>query len=156
VSTNRCTIGIRNDDGTVTFIYCHNDGGPETVGRRLAEHWTDVAKIRRLMSLCDLSVLGTEIGDAPGKSAPIKIGGDEYREHVAKGWCFAYHYAYLLGAGDRPFSKGPRTLECSKVSYREYIEDESCGEVEYKYIFVLGRWLCYAMVADPPLKMEIT
>jgi hypothetical protein len=59
----RSRIGILNDDKTVTSIYCHWDGYPDGVGRTLFHHYREPEKIRQLIALGDLSILGSEIGE---------------------------------------------------------------------------------------------
>jgi len=54
----RSTISIKNDDGSVDSIYCHNDGYPDDVGTLLLKNYTDKDKIRELISLGDISYLG--------------------------------------------------------------------------------------------------
>lgn len=43
--STRSMIGRLNDDGTITGIYCHFDGYLSHVGRILATHYTDPAKV---------------------------------------------------------------------------------------------------------------
>lgn len=59
----RSTIGIENDDETVTYIYCHWDGYPEHNGKILLEHYKNEDKVRDLMRFGSLSILSKEIGD---------------------------------------------------------------------------------------------
>ena len=61
MSTNS-TIGIENLDGTIELIYCHWDGYLEHNGRILQQHYTQEHKVRELVALGDLSVLGDETG----------------------------------------------------------------------------------------------
>lgn len=58
----RSTIAIRNDNGTVTSIYCHWDGYLSHNGNILYQFYRDVAKVRELMALGNISSLGREIG----------------------------------------------------------------------------------------------
>jgi hypothetical protein len=53
----RSNIGARQDNGKIKAIYCHWDGYPEGVGLTLSEHYTDRAKIERLLELGDISAL---------------------------------------------------------------------------------------------------
>lgn len=67
--STRSRIGILNEDGSVTSIYCHNDGYPEGrfgVGRTLLAHYSDPAKLRQLIALGDLSALRPAISPPPG------------------------------------------------------------------------------------------
>ena len=58
----RSTIAIRNDNGTVTGIYCHWDGYFSYNGRILLDHYNDEARVRELISYGHLSSLGPDIG----------------------------------------------------------------------------------------------
>lgn len=58
----RSTIAIRNDNGTVTGIYCHWDGYLSYNGKILVENYTTEAAVRELIALGDLSSLGESIG----------------------------------------------------------------------------------------------
>ena len=53
----RSNIGIVNEDGSVTGIYCHWDGYPEYVGKILLNHYNNAGIINELMDLGDLSTL---------------------------------------------------------------------------------------------------
>ncbi len=53
----RSRIGIENEDGTVSSIYCHWDGYPENNGKILIDHYTDRNKINDLISLGAISSL---------------------------------------------------------------------------------------------------
>lgn len=61
--STRSNIGIVNADGTVLTIYCHNDGYPSGVGQTLLDHYVDEAKVRELLALGDISILGEVIGE---------------------------------------------------------------------------------------------
>jgi len=56
--STRSNIGIINADGSVTVIYTHSDGYPDGVGKTLREHYNTEDKVRELLKLGDLSVLG--------------------------------------------------------------------------------------------------
>lgn len=53
----RSTIGIVNEDKSITSIYCHWDGYPENVGRILLNHYNNVGIINELLTLGNLSQL---------------------------------------------------------------------------------------------------
>ena len=78
--STRSNIGIINADGSVTAIYCHNDGCPSGVGKTLREHYNTEEKVRELLSLGDLSVLGEVIGEKHNFDA---------HDFTTK-WCRAY------------------------------------------------------------------
>ena len=58
----RSTISMANDDGTVTSIYCHWDGYISHHGPILLKHYSTKAKVKSLMKLHSLSILGEFIG----------------------------------------------------------------------------------------------
>lgn len=60
MSTNSY-IGIQNEDGSVQCIYCHWDGYPSHNGRILNEHYQEEEKVRKLISLGDLSILAENV-----------------------------------------------------------------------------------------------
>lgn len=108
----RSNIGILNQDGTVSYIYCHFDGYPEHNGSILNKHYTTEGKVRMLMDLGDISVLGENIGEK-----------QDFNNRV-KGTCLAYHR-------DRGEEKN-EARTCSYVDYtKEYFE-------EYVYLFTPG------------------
>lgn len=59
----RSNIGILNQDGSVEYVYCHWDGYPSHNGRILKDHYTDEAKVRKLIANGAISTLGEEIGE---------------------------------------------------------------------------------------------
>jgi len=110
----RSRIGIENADGTITSIYCHWDGYPDHNGQILIEHYTDEAKIRRLMELGDLSVLGPEIGEKHDFNAR------------ADRWCTAY-------------GRDRGEEDVSSMDHEDEAAFLACGE-EYNYLFRNGEW----------------
>ena len=56
-------IAIETNDRTFEAIYCHFDGYPDGVGKILLDHYQDPQKVKKLISLGDLSSLGPEIGE---------------------------------------------------------------------------------------------
>lgn len=61
--STRSNVGIINADGSVTAIYVHNDGYPSHNGRILLNHYNTEDKVRELLKLGDLSILGEVIGE---------------------------------------------------------------------------------------------
>lgn len=68
----RSTIALEFADGTVGQIYCHWDGYPEHNGRILFNHYQDPFKVKRLIQLGNISILGEEIGNKQSFDSPIK------------------------------------------------------------------------------------
>lgn len=54
----RSNIGMVHEDGSVTMNYCHWDGYPSHNGKILLENYTTTEKVRKLLALGDLSILG--------------------------------------------------------------------------------------------------
>ena len=79
----RSRIGIENENGRIESIYCHWDGHPGTNGKTLAEHYTDVEKIKALIALCDISSLHENVGPADGVEHSF--------DKPAEGVTVAYH-----------------------------------------------------------------
>ena len=59
----RSTIAIERQDGTIAMVYCHWDGYLENNGRILYQHYSDPAKLERLIEHGDISSLGEDIGE---------------------------------------------------------------------------------------------
>lgn len=57
--STRCLIGRENADRTIDYIYCHHDGYISGVGEDLVNHYNNSKKVDELISLGDLSCLGT-------------------------------------------------------------------------------------------------
>ena len=57
----RSRIGIENENGTISSIYCHWDGYPEGVGATLKECYKDRDVVKSLIELGDISSLGDDI-----------------------------------------------------------------------------------------------
>ena len=111
--STRSNIGILNQDGTVDYIYCHFDGYVEHNGQILNEHYTTEGKVRQLIALGDLSVLGEIIGEK-----------QDFNNRT-KGSCLAY-------GRDR----GEDNTEASKCSYVDYTKEHF---EEYVYLFTPGK-----------------
>ena len=114
--STRSYIGKRLPNGDITAIYCHWDGYPEHHGRILTQHYTDTAKVDRLLKLGALSQLGPEIGKKHDFNKPTE------------GWCLAY-------ARDR----GEKRQGAFTVSELGDLTDD----VDYVYVWDGAEWHCY-------------
>ena len=82
----RSNIGIRENDGTISTIYCHNDGYPQHVGRVLLTDYTSETDVRDLLELGDISSIGSTLAKVfayhrdrgEEKADPIVYGPDEF------------------------------------------------------------------------------
>jgi hypothetical protein len=113
----RSTIAIELQDGTIAQIYCHFDGYIEHNGSILEKHYQDQNKIHMLISLGNLSILGSEIGKKQDFKNPTR------------GWCLAY-------GRDR----GEQTVKARH--FDSFVQYTLCAVFEeYNYIFRDGHWL---------------
>jgi hypothetical protein len=116
----RSYIGVRNSDDTVDYIYCHYDGYPSHNGKILTEHYTSLDKVKELLVLGDLSILGPEIGEQQDFNN---------RETHNNNWCLAY-------GRDR----GEKGVGVKNDRFKRVVTDEG---IDYAYIFDGGYWECY-------------
>lgn len=58
--STRAGIGIR-EEGYIRVVYCHSDGYPEYTGAILVEHYTTASKVKKLLALGALSLLGSKV-----------------------------------------------------------------------------------------------
>jgi len=122
MSTNS-TINIQNEDGTVDSIYCHWDGYLEFNGKILQEHYTSEAKVRELISNGDLSILGSEIGEAHDFDYRYKNDGEI--EPGTDDWCMYF-------GRDR----GERNVDYQTLANADMVK----GCQQYNYLFRNGSW----------------
>jgi len=116
--STRCRIGKLNENGTVTSIYCHHDGYPRYVGKKLVDFY-DNNNIDQLLDLGDLSMLGNN---------PVSS---------ANAWKSGYSEEYSLAYNDR----GEHTHKRVHTSIKDYLEfcDNQC-DIEYAYILKDNKW----------------
>ena len=119
----RSYIGVKNQyDGTVDYIYCHYDGYPSHNGTILTQHYTSLDKVKALMELGDLSILGPEIGEQQDFNN---------RETHNNNWCLAY-------GRDR----GEQRVGVKNDQFENVVKDDG---VDYVYIFdyIKHQWECF-------------
>ena len=116
----RSNIGIVNEDGSITGIYCHFDGYPEYVGKILLNHYTDVDWIHMLMDLGDLSILSENMNPT----------GPHSFNNPQKGVCVAY------GRDRGETGTNSRTFE----DMGEFENSASNTWADYQYLFNNGVW----------------
>lgn len=126
----RSLIGLLNQDGSVTHVYCHWDGYPSNNGKILTEHYTDFQKIQALLKLGDLSVLGEEIG-VKHPFETYNLPDEEQKKY--EGMCVAY--------GRDRGEKGVSARKSKSVEkYKEYFTE---SWAQYAYLFDDGCWYVY-------------
>lgn len=119
--STRSSIAIRH--GTVVkAIYCHWDGYLGYVGRLLNCHYQSSVKVNKLISMGDLSTLGTEIGEQHDFDYRASYDTDGFAVECT---------FYTRDRGENtPFS--------THMSEKEWIDEfDSC---DYFYLYHSGVW----------------
>jgi hypothetical protein len=115
----RSNIGIVNEDGSITGIYCHFDGYPEYVGKMLLNHYNNDDIVNGLMNLGNLSILDEKL-----YSTDIHTFNEP-----EDGVCVAY------GRDRGDTGTDSRTFE-------DLGEYEHFGSgVDYQYLYDNGKWM---------------
>ena len=131
--STRSAIGIVNADKTITVIYAHWDGYPEHNGQILVNSYKTEDKVRQLMDLGDLSVLGDEIGS--------KVDFDSFTSKDNNQCC-----AYGRDRGE----EGVSALVLNNLA--EVWEQYSwCS---YVYLFKNGKWNYYKSVNGRAMSLK--
>lgn len=81
----RSRIGIQNEDGSVTSVYCHWDGYPEHNGDILAVHYKEREKVQKLIGLGSISSLAPEIDAPEGHTFETPVKGVTVAYHRDRG-----------------------------------------------------------------------
>lgn len=117
--STRSAIIAKTETG-YACIYCHFDGYISGVGRTLAEHYKDTAKVQALIQLGDLSSLGERVEP---------IGSHSFEKQEA-GTTVAY-------GRDR----GEEGTECYKAESLDRVIDYWRNDVDgYIYVFDGDKW----------------
>lgn len=122
----RSLIGKLNPDNTFTYIYCHWDGYPRSVGNKLVDNYFTNDRVNALLELGDLSVLGEKIGG--------KQNFNDLESHMPQ-WCLAY-------GRDR----GDKNCD-AKIIKLEELKTIDHGQ-DYIYIWGGNMWKCYTPSID--------
>ena len=129
--STRSNVGIINTDGSVTAIYIHSDGYPSYNGRILLNHYNTENKVRELLSLGDLSVLGEVIGEKHDFDWGGEYGFDWGKRRADP------RYRMCLAYGRDRGEKGTRARKFKTVK-------EACEALDnaYTYLFIVAenRW----------------
>lgn len=148
----RSRIGMVNEDGTVSSIYCHWDGYPSNNGKILLENYKDRDKVKRLIDLGPISSLNAEV--SPGdiyeskntdvkKAIKLLTDVELIKKHSFESPMEGVTVAYHRDRGED--YNPPRINE----SLDDYFEDDN---EEYGYLFVDGEWLVKPCYGDRPIQ----
>ena len=86
----RCKIGVQQPDGTIRSIYCHWDGYPAGVGKKLLNYYNTPTARDELIAPGDLSSLGSKIGEKhPFDWRDGNMSAIEH-EQLYGDWCTAF------------------------------------------------------------------
>lgn len=134
----RSNIGMEikseNGQSQVVAVYCHFDGYPEGVGKKLLEHYHDREKVKELIALGALSYIEKEVG----RLTPTDSTRPHNFEHPIPGVTVAYH---------RDRGDDFRQLHFSSV--QDYFAN---FESQYAYLFTdEGEWLVSGGVEPVPV-----
>ena len=117
----RSNIGIVNDNGSVTGIYCHWDGYPENNGKLLLKHYNTTGIVYELMDLGNLSYLAENL---------YCDDNNHSFNNPAPGVCVAY-------GRDR----GEKNVDSkSFTNISEFEEFAGNSWADYQYLFNNGKW----------------
>lgn len=151
----RSRIGIVNEDGTVSSIYCHWDGYPSNNGRILDEHYKDRDKVKELIDLGAISMLRENVKpyDPYGsvKDEKVKLILDRF--NTVQKHSFETPHPDVTVAYHRDRDEEYIAPRINK-SLDEYFEDDN---EEYGYLFNLdGEWLVKSCYGDNSVPQPIS
>jgi hypothetical protein len=120
--STRSHIGLLLEDGHIESIYCHHDGYLSHNGHILDSFYNDFDKIKELLALGDLSVLGEKLGE--------KQDFNEFHHRTTKfddSTCLAY------GRDRGEDNVSSQTFDTES----EFLD--KCKE-DFTYLFKEGKW----------------
>lgn len=96
-------IGKANENGSITYVYCHYDGYPGHNGVMLKEHYDTIEKVNELLALGNLSSLGVTVEWCVAYSRDRGETGQEaetvnnLKIYLKHDWSIEYFYVYQQG-----------------------------------------------------------
>ena len=118
----RSRIGLMLEDGTIKHSYCHFDGYPNGVGHTLVENYSDIDKVKQLLSFGEMSFLAPKITpeglhnfDNPEKDVTVFYGRD----------------------------RGDADIDSVTTSMDEFFSVKYSSCIDYQYVFSGGHWWVY-------------
>lgn len=103
----RSNIIAKLEDGKYYGIYCHYDGYPEGVGKKLLENYNNLPAIRKLIALGDIRCLEAELENCEQlEPAGFEPSSGMSYENVDFMFCHDFHYedyTYIFEDGNWTF-----------------------------------------------------
>jgi hypothetical protein len=149
--STRGNVGILEPDGRFIFVFTHWDNYPSGTGANLLIGFSKEKKVRELIALGDLSVVGVRIGKQhpfDRRTAAIK-NWDDYRKlpEVKNEWCVSYKR-----------DRGEKDTDAKTyASFAEYVRMEIPETwAEYLYVFDVkkGKWY-FSPISNKELTMTL-
>jgi hypothetical protein len=136
----RSRIGIENQDGTITSVYCHWDGYLEHNGKILFETYNTEEKIRELLSYGSIGSLANDIGVQHPFDNPHPFRSPEYNEFMK----MTTFYGRDRGEEElvkftNNWSKPP--IFSVEALVHPTVSDFLSYSEEYTYLFKDGKWV---------------
>ena len=120
--STRSRIGLMLEDGTIKHSYCHFDGYPNGVGHTLVENYSEIKKVKELLSFGDMSFLCAKVNPEgehsfgnPEKDVTVFYGRD----------------------------RGESDVDSVTTSMDEYLSVKYSSCIDYQYVFSGGHWWVY-------------
>jgi hypothetical protein len=117
----RSHIGIRNDDNTVSYVYCHWDGYPEHNGKILLNHYNNKEILNTLLNNGNMSSLGEQIDPSP--DSPHTFSGKR-QDNV----CIFYFRERNEMGNEKKIVSGDIEYQMAR------------NDCDYQYLFDNGQW----------------
>lgn len=133
--STRSMIG-KLEDGKIKAIYCHFDGYPEGVGKKLKELYMDKSKIDDLLALGDISFLGDNTISSHRLWELYE--GDVFG--VARGKYDDIFKNCSLAFKDRWENDDTDYTAMEFSTKKDYMKHGFSRDAEYIYLFENGEW----------------
>lgn len=135
--STRANIIYVDENNIAHSVYCHNDGYPEGVGCTLKTNYTDIEKIKELISYGDMSALRPKINPVAG----IPHKANSFLPDVCQpDVCIFYH----RDRGDEWEYTKPLKFEYTAKN----IHNNIGSDIDYTYVWYDNRWNIYNFSTD--------
>jgi len=122
--STRSLIGAVLPNGKVKFIYCHWDGDPQTMAKKLVNYYSSEERVEALLELGDISVLGKYLSP---EDAGLPVGTMHSFDTPAKDVTVAYH----RDRGEKGVYRGADSID----SFKHLIDVTGNSGAEFMYVY---------------------